>query len=154
MILPKKNETEKNLSPEELRERQLRKRLKEIFAQLKALSIKEGGKINASSSPEARLEMQQLMTEMFQIMQEGAGEIDPALNFFMNLMTMGNNLVNSKGEVIVSEYIKMADSMEAAGMGEMAKGIRAWAQIALDNGHEVIKAEDMMRLSQTEQGNN
>jgi hypothetical protein len=140
-------ETEENLSPEELRERELGKRLKEIFAQMKALSIKEGGKVNASSSPQARRKMQQLTAEMFQIMQEGAKEEDkPVLTFFTNLMTMSNRLVNANGELVLSEYIKMADQMKAAGMDEMAKGIRGWAQNALDNGHEVIRVEEIQSL--------
>lgn len=139
--------TEENLSPEELRKRELGKRLKEIFAQMKTLSMQEGGRVDASSSPEARREMQQLTTEMFQIMQEGAKEEDrPVLNFFTNLMAMGNNLVNSKGEMVLSEHIKMADQMEAAGMGEIAKGIRAFAQRAIDNGYEVIKPEEIQSL--------
>lgn len=79
-------------------------------------------------------------------------EDQPAFTFFMNLMTMGYKLVNSEGELIVSEYVKMAEHMEAAGMSEMAKGIRAWAQNAIDNGYEVIKPEDVQRL--TEQSNN
>ncbi|MCE2401772.1 hypothetical protein J4G08_12915 [Candidatus Poribacteria bacterium] len=140
-------EAEEILSPEELRERELKKRLKEIFAQMKVLTEKAGGKVDASSDPEVRHEMQQLTTELFQIMQEGVKEEDqPAFNFFMNLMTMSNRLVNSNGEIIVSEYVKIADNMEAAGMSEMAKGIRAWAQNALDNGYEVIKPEDIQRL--------
>lgn len=145
--IAKTEEAEESLSPEELRERELKKRLKEIFAQMKVLTEKAGGKVDASSDPEVRQEMQQLTTEMFQIMQEGAKEEDrPALTFFMNLMTMGNRLVNSKGEIIVSEYVKIADHMEAAGMGEMAKGIRALTQHAIDNGNEVIKPEEIQRL--------
>ncbi len=135
-------EAAENLSPEELREQELKKRLKDISAQMKVLIEKAGGKVDASSDPEVRREMQQLTTEMFQIMQEGVKEEDqPAFNFFMNLMTIGNNSVNSKGELIVSEYVKMADLMESAGMGEIAKGMRALAQIAIDSGSDVIKPE-------------
>ncbi len=147
------DEAEENLSPEELRERELKKRLKEIFAQMKVLTEKAGGKVDASSDPEVRQEMQQLTSEMFQIMQEGAKEDDkPVLNVFMNLMSMSNRFVNSKGEIIVSEYVKIADYMEAAGMGEIAKGIRALTQQAINDGLEVIKPEEIQRLMT--QGNN
>ena len=50
-------------------------------------------------------------------------EDQATLTFFMNLTTISNRLVNSKGEIIVSEYVKIADHMEAAGMGEIAKFI-------------------------------
>ncbi len=91
--------------------------------------------------------MQQLTAEMFQIMQEGVKEEDkPVLTFFMNLMTMSNRLVNANGELVLSEYVKMVDQMEAAGMDEISKGIRGWAQNALDNGYEVIRVEEVQSL--------
>ena len=85
---------------------------------------------------------------MFQIMQEGVKEEDrPAYNFLMNVTTtMGNRLVNANGEMILSEYINMADQMEAAGMGEIAKSIRTFAQFLIDKGYETIRPEQIQEL--------
>lgn len=142
-------ETEKDehLTPEEIRERELKKRVEEIQSQMAALIAKAGGRVNAYSDPEIKREMQQLTTELFQIMQEGVKDEDrPVFNFFTNLFTMGNRLVNANGELILSEYVKIADQMEAAGMTEIAKGTRAWAQALIDKGYETVKPHQIQEL--------
>ncbi len=140
-------EKDEHLTPEEIRERELRKRIEEIQSQMAALIAKAGGRVNAYSDPEIKREMQQLTTELFQILQEGVKDEDrPVFNFFGNLFTMGNRLVNSDGELVLSEYVKMADQMEAAGMTEIATGTRAWAQVLIDKGYETVKAHQIQEL--------
>ena len=140
-------EKDEHLTPEEIRERELRKRVEEIQSQMAALIAKAGGKVNAFSDPEIKREMQQLTTELFQILQEGVKDEDrPVFNFFSNLFTMGNRLVDSNGELILSEYIKIADQMEAAGMTEIATGTRAWAQALIDKGYETVKPHQIQEL--------
>lgn len=142
-------ETEKDehLTPEEIRERELKKRLEEIQSQMAELIAKAGGRVNAYSDPEIKREMQQLTTELFQILQEGVKDEDrPVFDFFSNLFTMGNRLVDSNGELILSEYVKIADQMEAAGMTEIATGTRAWAQALIDKGYETVKPHQIQEL--------
>ncbi len=140
-------EKDEHLTPEEIRQRELRKRFKEIQSQMAELTTKAGGRVNAFSDPEIKREMQQLTTELFQILQEGVKDEDrPVFNFFSNLFTMGNRLVDSNGELILSEYIKMADQMEAAGMTEIATGTRTWAQVLIDKGYETVKPHQIQEL--------
>ena len=133
------------LSAEELRKQEGAKRFKAIFAELNALSETQGGHLDHASSPEAKQEAQSLMLEMFNLIEEGAEDVPPALRFFMNLMRGAFTLTNAKGEIIVSEYVKMAEDMEAAGMGDVAHGIRLFTQQAIERGDEVIKPEDIGR---------
>lgn len=138
---------DEHLTPEEIRERELRKRVEEIQSQMAALIAKAGGRVNAYSDPEIKREMQQLTTELFQILQEGVKDEDrPVFNFFSNLFTMGNRLVDSNGELILSEYVKIVDQMEAAGMTEIATGTRAWAQALIDKGYETVKPHQIQEL--------
>lgn len=138
---------DEHLTPEEIRERELKKRLEEIQSQMGALIAKAGGRVNAYSDPEIKREMQQLTTELFEILQEGVKDEDrPVFNFFSNLFTMGNRLVNANGELILSEYVKIADQMEAAGMPEIAKSTRTWAQALIDKGYETVKPHQIQEL--------
>lgn len=140
-------EKDEPLTPKEIRQRELKKRFEEIQSQMAELTAKAGGRVNAYSDPELQREMQQLTTELFQILQEGAKDEDrPVLNFFSNLFTMGNRLVDSNGELVLSEYVKIADQMEAAGMTEIATGTRAWAQVLIDKGYETVKPHQIQEL--------
>lgn len=140
-------EKDEPLTPEEIRERELGKRLKEIQSQMAELTTKAGGRVDAFSDPEIKREMQQLTTELFQILQEGVKDEDrPVFNFFSNLFTMGNRLVDSNGELVLSEYVKIADQMEAAGMTEIATGTRTWAQVLIDKGYKTVKPHQIQEL--------
>ena len=132
------------LSAEELRKQEGAKRFKAIFAQLDALSETQGGRLDHTSSPEAKQEALGLMLEMFSVIEEEAEDVPPALRFFINLMRGANTLTNAKGEIIVSEYVKMAEDMEAVGMGDIARGIRSITRSAIARGDEVIKPEDIL----------
>lgn len=140
-------EKDEPLTPEEIRQRELRKRFEEIQSQMAELTAKAGGRVNAFSDPELQREMQQLTTELFQILQEGVKDEDrPVFDFFSNLFTMGNRLVDSNGELVLSEYVKIADQMEAAGMTEIATSTRAWAQVLIDKGYETVKPHQIQEL--------
>lgn len=140
-------EMDEHLTPEEIRERELRKRFEEIQSRMAELTTKAGGRVNAFSDTEIQREMQQLTTELFQILQEGVKDEDrPVFNFFSNLFTMGNRLVDSNGELILSEYVKIADQMEAAGMIEIATSTRTWAQVLIDKGYETVKPHQIQEL--------
>ena len=59
---------------------------------------------------------------------------------------MGNRLVDSNGELVLSEYVKIADQMEAAGMPEIATSTRSWAQVLIDKGYETVKPHQIQEL--------
>ena len=140
-ITAEEQQAEETLSAEELRNKEGRERLKNVFSKIRNLIASEGGKIDHTSSLSARVEFFHHQQELFRLFEEGADEIPAGLRFFMNLSMRMGNATNAAGEFPVSEYVNIADYMEAEGDVETATRMRAVAQSALGNGDDIIKSE-------------
>lgn len=140
-ITAEEEAAEEALSAKELRNKEGKERLQNVYSKMRALLEREGGKVDQSSSLNARVEMFHLQQELFRLIEEGADDIPAPLRFFMNLSVRMGNATNAAGEFPVSEYVNIADYMESEGDIETATRMRAVAQRALDNGDNIIKSE-------------
>lgn len=140
-IIDEEEKVEEALSAEERRNKEGRRRLRNTFSKIKNLIASEGGKIDHTSSLSARVKMFHLQQDLFHLIEEGSDDIPAGFRFFMNLSQRMNNVSTSSGEFSVSEYVKVADYMDAEGDVETANRMRAVAQRALDHGDDIIKYE-------------
>ena len=142
-IIAEEEKAEEALSAEERQEREFRKRFKEIFKEIEAIVAAAGGKITPESHPEEMQKIARLQKEMLQMML--AGNEDPAVRDLIAVTDAQQRFqsrLKADGEIPVSEAFKMADFIETElGNERGAAGIRTLAQIAIDNGSDVITQE-------------
>ena len=138
-IITEEEMTQEVLSAEELRKQELKQQQKDIFEQIRALMATEGGALDSSTDKEKMEQVLLLQRELLHLQQEIEGISNPDANYSMDLAMMVNRSVNKNGEMPVSEALKIADYMEAAGSVESANTMRAVIQRAIDSGDEVIK---------------
>jgi len=140
-IIAEEEKAEEALSAEERRNREGRERLQNTYSKIRDLIASEGGKIDHTSSLSARVEFFHLQQELFRLFEEGADEIPAGLRFFMNLSKRMSAGGTASGDFSVSEYVNVADFLDAEGDVETANRMRAVAQRALDNGDDILKPE-------------
>ena len=139
-ITAEEEKAEEALSAEEIQKREFQKRFQEIFKEIKAIVAAAGGRITRENHPEEMEKVVLLQKEILQMMLEGNDS--PAIRNFIAATDAGHrfqNRLTAEGEIPVSEAFKMADFIETdLGDERGAAGIRALAQIAIDNGSDVI----------------
>lgn len=140
-ITAEEEKAEDALSAEERRNREGRERFQNTYSKIRTLIADEGGKIDHTSPLSARVEFYHHLQELFHIIDEGSDEIPPSFRFFMNLATRMGAGGTASGDFSVSDYLNVADFMDAEGDVETANRMRAVAQRALDNGDDILKPE-------------
>lgn len=150
-VAAEEKEVTEVLSAEEMAKRENKRKAKELWEKIGKIMQNAGGSIHSATHPEEMQEIVSLLDEA-----AGGSTIFTQMN---NFGVMFQNSVNSKGEIRVSEVLRMADYYESE-MGELgehidlrtaAEAIRNMALYATIKGYDVINLNEITKADDFEE---